>query len=436
MIGISMVAAWTLFAVAEGPGTYFVPPKGADNVVSQPECRADAPRRTVAFLGGSITEMDGFRPRLMRLLRAKYPSVDFVEISSGLSSTCSDTGAMRFRADVLEKGIPDLLIVDEAVNDDQDGHFDRRRMVRGMEGILRSARAANPSMALVVALFVNHGQFNRLVKGETPLQYAVHAEVARHYGAALADVGSALAASAKAGCLGWEGYRDCHPSPEGCDFAAAVVLKAVGEVLDPRGAPTPLRLPTRLDPASYDGAAFIPFGRVFRDAAWRVSCPDWAKIPGCKRTRFITGDSLWTETDGATFTVAFRGTALAAILTAGPDAGDIEISVDGGPWTRRGLFTPYSKSLHYPFTAILAEELPAGEHSASVRACAAERDGVRRCAVRIHRLVEVLSGAASALRASDINVRDDLSAATNRFFEHKVDDSGVNAYTGRMKCEE
>ena len=35
-----MFAAWTLFAAAEGPGTYFVPPKGTDNVVSQAVSRA------------------------------------------------------------------------------------------------------------------------------------------------------------------------------------------------------------------------------------------------------------------------------------------------------------------------------------------------------------------------------------------------------------
>ena len=38
------------------------------------------PRKTVAFLGGSITQMKGFRPRVMRMLRTKYPRVDFTEI--------------------------------------------------------------------------------------------------------------------------------------------------------------------------------------------------------------------------------------------------------------------------------------------------------------------------------------------------------------------
>lgn len=112
-------------ACADGPGTYFSPREGEGNVVSEVAVRTNAvARRAVAFLGGSITEMNGFRPIVMRLLRTKYPTVDFVEIAAGLSSTCSDSGAFRIEEDLLSKGAPDLFIVESAVNDDQDGHFD------------------------------------------------------------------------------------------------------------------------------------------------------------------------------------------------------------------------------------------------------------------------------------------------------------------------
>ncbi len=101
------------------------------------KCRDAALERRVAFLGGSITEMNGYRPRVMAMLREKYPDVKFVEIAAGLSSTCSDTGAFRLEEYVLEKGVPDLLIVDFSVNDHGDGRFDRKHCIRGMEGVLR-----------------------------------------------------------------------------------------------------------------------------------------------------------------------------------------------------------------------------------------------------------------------------------------------------------
>ena len=57
-------------APSSGPGTYFVPEKGTANVVEPVKMPANAQRQyTVAFLGGSITEMHGFRPRVMKQLR-------------------------------------------------------------------------------------------------------------------------------------------------------------------------------------------------------------------------------------------------------------------------------------------------------------------------------------------------------------------------------
>ena len=42
------------------------------------------------------------------------------------------------------KDTPDLFFVEESVNDDQDGHFDRVHAIRGMEGIVRRVREKRP----------------------------------------------------------------------------------------------------------------------------------------------------------------------------------------------------------------------------------------------------------------------------------------------------
>ena len=387
---LTTLAAAGLFAAGtnDGPGTYYVPPAGTANVAASAAAPTHAvARRTVAFLGGSITEMNGFRPRVMAQLRAKYPQVDFVEIAAGLSSTCSDVAAFRFAEDILAHGTPDLLVVDAAVNDDQDGHFTRARCIRGMEGVVRQALKANPAMKVVVALFVNHGQFNELAAGGTPLPYAAHRAVAAHYGAGVADVGSALAAAAKAGAFSWEKYRDCHPSPEGCDFAADVVMKSIAAVFDPLAKPVAQALPAPLDAGSYGTAAVVPFASVKTDAGWSVSKPDWAKVPGSKRGYFAQGEALWSVAPGAVCEVAFTGTALAAVLTAGPDAGVLEVSVDGGPFAAHSLYMPYSKGLNYPYARMLADDLASGPHVAKLRVAETLRDGAKHAAVRIHRLV-------------------------------------------------
>lgn len=383
---LSCLAGAVACGAAEGPGTYFVPKAGTANVAEKAAARPNAKfHRTVAFLGGSITEMHGFRPRVMAALRAKYPDVDFTEIAAGLSSTCSDAGAFRLEEDVLSVGRPDLFVVEAAVNDDQDGHFDRRRCIRGMEGAVRHVLAANPACAVVVGLMVNKGQYDQLMKGKTPLPYAADADVARHYGAALADVGSALAASAKAGGFSWKEYRDCHPSAEGCDLGAKVVLEAIDRVFDPRRTPKARPLPLPLDAGSYSRGRALPFSAVNLGKNWHVSKPDWAKIPGSKRGYFTRGEALWSETADAVARVTFTGVTLAAFLTAGPDAGDLEVSVDGGEWRRFPLKAFYG-TLHYPYVQVLAEDLPAGRHTACLRVASVQRKNGTGRAIRIHRL--------------------------------------------------
>lgn len=288
---ISLALAWAGVAAVAEPRASLEPTAGAAGSVSGVHAQTNAAVcRTVAFLGGSITEMDGYRPLVMKALRERYPAVAFSEIAAGLSSTCSDAGAFRLDEDVLSRGLPDLLVVEFSVNDDQDGHFGRARCIRGLEGVLRRMRLANPACAMVVGLTVNKSQFELLRRGGVPIAYAAHTAVAERYGAALADIGSALVASAAAGGLDWAGYRDCHPSPEGCRFAANVFEAAIARVFDPHGKAVPQPLPEPVDVASYFRSAPVPSTAVTAvDGGWRHSVPEWDAVPGHVRKNYRNG---------------------------------------------------------------------------------------------------------------------------------------------------
>ena len=109
----------------------------------------------VAFLGGSITEMDGYRPRVEAWLMARFPDTKFTFTNAGIASTCSHTGAFRLERDVLSKGPVDLLLVEFSVNDDQDAHHSADDCIRGMEGIVRHVSRYNPQADIVMIQFVN-----------------------------------------------------------------------------------------------------------------------------------------------------------------------------------------------------------------------------------------------------------------------------------------
>jgi hypothetical protein len=102
-----------------------------------------ANKGNVVFLGGSITEMEGYRPMVCSLLEERFPKTEFTFTNAGIGSTCSTTGAFRLRRDVLDHGPVDLLFVEFAVNDDQDGHLSREECIRGMEGVVRHALLAS-----------------------------------------------------------------------------------------------------------------------------------------------------------------------------------------------------------------------------------------------------------------------------------------------------
>lgn len=108
---------------------------------------------TVAFLGGSITEMKGWRDMICEDLKQRFPYTKFTFIDAGIPSTGSTPGAFRLADDVLSKAKVDLLFVEAAVNDDTNG-FNAIEQVRGMEGIVRHALLSNPSMDIMMLLYL------------------------------------------------------------------------------------------------------------------------------------------------------------------------------------------------------------------------------------------------------------------------------------------
>ena len=107
----------------------------------------------VAFLGGSITEMKGWKDEIENDLKQRFPYTAFDFVEAGIGSTGTTPGAFRLPHDVLSQGKIDLLFVEAAVNDDTN-HFSPLEQVRGMEGEVRQALLNNPEMDIVMLHFI------------------------------------------------------------------------------------------------------------------------------------------------------------------------------------------------------------------------------------------------------------------------------------------
>src|SRR5262249_6172323 len=137
---------------------YFEPRQGLANS----RIRFDRDRvGRVAFLGGSITASPGWRDQVCDDLRRRFPNTQFDFINTGIPSLGSTPGAFRFQRDVLSRGPVDLLFAEAAVNDDTNGFSDVEQR-RGMEGIVRQARLANPRMDIVLLHFVDPGKIDAI----------------------------------------------------------------------------------------------------------------------------------------------------------------------------------------------------------------------------------------------------------------------------------
>jgi sialidase-1 len=322
----------------------------------------------VAFLGGSITQMAGWRDLVSKQLTSRFPKTKFEFINAGISSTGSTPGAFRLLRDVFAKGPVDLLFTEAAVNDSTNG-FAAREQVRGMEGIVRHARLLQPELDLVMLHFVDPEKMQELRAGKRPEVIASHERVAEWYGVPSIDLAREITERIDAGEFTWDGdFKSLHPSP----FGMSVYARSIERLFDTawkqppmiEGAVEPHALPVPLDEHSYFRGRLVEIGEV---KGWRVD-PDWTPADKvATRAGFVHVPMLIGETAGEECRFAFDGTAVGIFVAAGPDAGVVEYRLDGGEWRTQNLFTNWSKTLHLPWAYVLDGDLRAGRHELTMR---------------------------------------------------------------------
>lgn len=343
--------------------------RGVSNFIARLEKERKA---KVVFLGGSITQnQTGHTKMVPDWLQSQWPNVEFTFANAGLSSTCSTTGAFRLDREVISLGQVDLLIVEFAVNDDQDARHDRQTAIRGLEGIIRQYFEANPTGDVISVQFVNPAILAKVQAGEEAVSVAAHKAVARHYNVPCVNVGLALGREIAAGRMTWENdYKDTHPNPKGYQFASNLITKVIADTVSGE-TPQTVALPEPLDPFSYSGAVMVDPQVMSWLGGWKYETVSEALLPvGSIRGDFKAFKALRSDGAGDYLYHTFSGTMLGAFVLAGPDAGILEVSIDGGDWKKVDLYHEHSKGLNYPRSIILADGLTKSYHNAAIRVAA------------------------------------------------------------------
>jgi len=368
---------------------YYTLRGGLDN------CRARFEREKkgrVVFLGGSITYGGSWRRQVCRDLQRRFPKTKFDFINAGIPSTGSTPGAFRLVRDVFSRGPVDLLFEEAAVNDNCN-YRTATEQLRGMEGIVRHARQINPNLDVVLLHFVDPPKIADYNAGKTPQVIIMHERVAQHYNVPSIDLAKEVTERIRAGEFTWaKDFRNLHPSP----FGNRLYAKSISRMLDaawkkplnPNTKITPYPMPEKpIDPNSYFRGRLVDIKKAQLDKGWRLD-PCWKpKDRAGTRPGFVRVPMLVSTQPGATLTWKFKGTTVGIFAVAGPDAGIVEYSIDGGKFKSQPLRTKWSARLHLPRVYILDGDLPPGKHELTLRVSKTKDKKSRGHAVRIVHLL-------------------------------------------------
>lgn len=187
---------------------------------------------TVAYVGGSITEgltagADKCWARLSyEWLCETLPDAKINYVNAGMSGTPSTLGVIRAERDVIGPcGNPDLVFIEFAVNDGQDG-----LSKNAYESLVRRMLSLDEDTAVVLLFTV--------LKNGYSCENAHMKVIGEHYDLPMISVGTALNDEFASGRTPWEKYSDdeSHPNEWGHvlvkDFVAhyfETVLSGMGE---------------------------------------------------------------------------------------------------------------------------------------------------------------------------------------------------------------
>lgn len=325
----------------------------------------------VAYLGGSITAAEGWRPLTTAHLRERFPSLAILETNAGLPGTGSDLGVCRLGYDVLRHK-PDLIFVEFAVNDTATPPD---RIERTMEGIVRQVWRANPHTDLCFVYTVSTPGLPDLQAGRFPAAAQAMETVAARYGIPSVHFGVEVARRIAADELVFKApaapddprtfsLDGVHPTTAGHRVYFEVLQRTLPALLA-SAAPRPAALPAPLRADNWSGAGLRLVDEGKRLGNWTPVAPDDPNLRGSTKALL---PPLWRAADpGAAVEFEFTGTRLGLLGIAAPDSGEFRVTVDDLPPVTGTFFDSYvsptfcrQRAWFYP------QELPAGPHRVRV----------------------------------------------------------------------
>ena len=321
----------------------------------------------VAYLGGSITAAQGWRPKTMVWFKARYPKAAFEEINAAISGTGSDYGACRIKGDVLVNN-PDLVFVECRVNG--GGGFEQK----SVEGVVRQIWKHNPKIDICFVYTVGQWMLKDLQAGKNVWFGDILEKVANAYGIPSIDLGVEVAEREKAGSIVFKADAPVegkmvfskdgvHPGDAGHDLYCEIIGRNMVK-MEGTGKAGEHAIPAPMDAANWETTALLPINKAKLSAEWVSVDVDKDDVYNDDkgRTHGMLRGAVKCNKAGATITVKWNGTTLGMSDIPYGEARIIEAVVDGGAPVTMKREQKEKPRKHSRFWYL--PEQPAGQHTA------------------------------------------------------------------------
>ena len=287
---------------------------------------------TVAYFGGSITAMNGWRNKTYEWLQSKYPGSDIKMINAGLGGTGSELGVFRMDSDVM-KYDPDLVFVEFAVNDNGAADKNPELIQRTVEGIVRKIWKHNPYTDIIFFYTIHEAMVKKYKEEKLPESVAIMERIANYYGIPSVNGGYAaylqgIQEKLNVPGLPWgkEAPRfakdACHPLPYGHQLYADCLSDAFAMMLKADSEPQAHKLPAPLRNDCYEKAKMLTPSEALHFIG------NWTKSDS-KQFANRMPNLMTTSEPGATATIEFKGSDVLFFDVIGADTGQYSVIIDG-----------------------------------------------------------------------------------------------------------
>ena len=329
----------------------------------------------IAYVGGSITAADGWRPMTHEWFQERYPDATVTHVNAAHSGTSSDLACFRLKRDCLPFD-PDLLFIEYGVN---DSAASTEWIYRGIEGIVRQARRANPVVDICIVYTLREDMVKSIQEGQFPHTYEAMEVIADHYNLPSIHMGLEVVRLEKEGKLLFRGeYPETdaekaelgdrilfscdgvHPLREGHARYRDAVARAMGK-LEAIGEPGPAPLPKSFREDNFEYVKPTSLSEVKLSGGWQKLDP--ATHPHAKRFKAKLPELWFAEQPGQSITVRFKGTSILLYDVVGPDCGQVIFTLDDEEPRIIPRFDAWSQD-HRVYFILAATDLEDTEHLA------------------------------------------------------------------------